>query len=77
MRTRGDLLRFAISYALIRARKVVRGLRQGLTEEERYAVADAAVRQLEERGDPWRLTEELPNVTSRAHSTPDMTPKRE
>jgi len=77
MRTRGDLLRFAIAYALIRARKVVRGLRQGLTEEERYAVADAAVRQLEERGDPWHLSEELPNEIHGAHSTPDMTPRRE
>ena len=36
MRTRGDALRFAIAYALIRARKVVRGLRQGLREDERY-----------------------------------------
>ena len=38
------MLRFAIAFALIKARKVVRGLRQGLTEEERYAVADAVVR---------------------------------
>jgi hypothetical protein len=31
MRTRADMLRFAIAFALIKARKVVRGLRQGLT----------------------------------------------
>lgn len=43
MRTRADMLRFAIAFALIKARKVVRGLRQGLTEEECYAVADAVV----------------------------------
>jgi hypothetical protein len=32
----------------------------GLTEDERYAVADHAVAQLKERGDPWRLNEEAP-----------------
>jgi hypothetical protein len=35
-----------------------RGLRQGLTEDERYAVADHVVGQLKERGDPWRLDDE-------------------
>jgi hypothetical protein len=35
--TRGDLLRYAIAYSLIHARKIVRGLRQRFTEEERYA----------------------------------------
>jgi hypothetical protein len=34
----------------------------GLTEEERYAVADHAVAQLKKRGDPWRLNEEAPLV---------------
>jgi hypothetical protein len=38
----------------------VPGLRQGLTEAERYAVADAVVRRLNEDGDPWKLSEELP-----------------
>jgi len=71
MRTRADQLRFAIAFALIRARKVVRGLRQGLTEEERYAVADAVVWRLQEHGDPWRLSEELPpSRSSKAPSTP-------
>jgi hypothetical protein len=56
--TRGDLLRYAIAYALIRARKVVRGLKHGLTEEERYAVADQVVSQLKQHGDPWELSEE-------------------
>ncbi len=63
MRTRADQLRFAIAYALIKARKVVRGLRQGLTEDERYEVADAVVCRLKEHGDPWRLSEELPKRT--------------
>ncbi len=32
--------------------KIVRDLRQGLSQDERYAVADHVVSQLEERGDP-------------------------
>ena len=52
MQTREDMLRFAIAFALIKARKVVRGLRQGLTEDERYVVADAVVWRLKEHGDP-------------------------
>jgi hypothetical protein len=34
--TRGDVLRYNIAYALIHASKIVRGVRQGLTEDERY-----------------------------------------
>ena len=56
--TRGELLRYAIAFALRRARKIIRGLKDGLTEEERYAVADHVVAQLKDRGDPWRLNEE-------------------
>jgi hypothetical protein len=59
-RTRREQLRFAIAFALIRARKIVRGLHQGLTEEERYAVADTAVDELEKHGDPWRLSWPVP-----------------
>ena len=51
-------LRYAIAFALRRARKVVRGLKERLSESERYAVADHVVRQLKGRGDPWRLGEE-------------------
>lgn len=69
MRTRGDMLRFAIAFALMRARKLVRGLRQGLTEEERYLVADDVVHRLQQHGDPWRLSEDLPDVTGKGHST--------
>jgi len=65
------MLRFAIAYALIRARKLVRGLRQGLSEEERYAVADDVVHRLQQHGDPWRLSEELPDGI-KGHSTPPM-----
>ncbi len=52
--TRGEVLRYAIAYALRRSRKIIRGLKEGLTEAERYAVADHTVTQLKERGDPWR-----------------------
>ena len=56
--TRGDVLRYNLAYALIRASKIVRGLRQALTERERYTVADHVVAQLKEHGDPWHLSEE-------------------
>jgi hypothetical protein len=65
--TRGEVLRYALAYALRRSRKIIRGLKEGLSEEERYAVADHAVAQLKERGDPWRLNEEQP--TARPPST--------
>jgi hypothetical protein len=64
MRTRGDMLRFAVAFALIKARKVVRGLREGLTEDERYAMADAVVWRLKDHGDPWKLSEDLPAQTT-------------
>ena len=51
------------AFALRRSRKIIRGLKEGLTEEERYAVADHAVAQLKERGDPWRLKEEATPTT--------------
>lgn len=38
------------AFALQRARKIVRGLKEGLTEEEHYAVAYHVVAQLKERG---------------------------
>ncbi len=72
MRTRADLLRFKIAFALRHARKLVRGLRQGLTEDERYAVADDVVQSLQQHGDPWRLSEELSDPTGMGYSTPPM-----
>jgi hypothetical protein len=63
MRTRGEVLSSAISFALIGAVKVVRGLGKGLSNDERYAVADAAVSQMKKYGDPWKLDEELPRPT--------------
>jgi hypothetical protein len=65
--TKGEVLRFAIAFALRRSRKIIRGLKEGLTEDERFAVADHAVEQLKERGDPWRLNEE--QITAKPPST--------
>lgn len=71
--TRGDVLRDSIAFALMRARKIIRGLKEGLTEDERYAVADHVISQLKERGDPWRLNKEA--TSEPGHGTPDMTPR--
>ena len=43
---------------MLRARKIVRASKEGLTEQERYAVADHVVRQLKVRGYPLRLDDE-------------------
>ena len=50
-----DVLKHAIAFALRHARKIVRGLKDGLSEEERYAVADHVVRQLKKRGKSWAV----------------------
>jgi hypothetical protein len=55
--TRG-VLRYAIAYALLRARKIGRWHKEALTEEERFAVADHMVSQLKQHGDPWGLSDE-------------------
>jgi hypothetical protein len=68
--TRGEHLAHCISYALIRARKVVRGLSLTLSKDEREAVARAAVEELR-RDDRWKLDEELPKTEiGDLHSTP-------
>jgi hypothetical protein len=60
--TRGDLLTHCISFA-------VRGLSLSLTQDERQAVAAAAVDELRRHGDQWKLEEELPKAE--VHSTPE------
>jgi hypothetical protein len=55
----------AIAFALQGARKLVHGLRQGLSEGERYLVAEDVVRRLHQHGDPWRLSEDLQDVTGK------------
>jgi len=67
--TRGDLLTHSISYALIRAKKIVKGLSQSLTREERQAVAQATVDELRRHGDQWKLDEEIV-PKAEVHSTP-------
>ena len=44
--TKGEVLKYAIAFALRRSRKIIRGLKEGLTEAERFAVADHIVEQL-------------------------------
>jgi hypothetical protein len=36
---------------------VVRGLRYGLTPEDKCAVAERAVEEMKQYGDPWKLNE--------------------
>jgi hypothetical protein len=72
MTTRADMLRFAVAFALRRARKLVRGLRQGLSEEERFLVADDVAHQLRQHGDPWALSQEVLPSPGKAYSTPPM-----
>jgi len=64
---RGDVLRYSIAFALSRAVKIVRGLKQAMTEDERYAVADHVVDQLKAHGDPWRLKDEARPETGAEH----------
>jgi hypothetical protein len=45
-----------------------------LTEDERYAVADAALSEINKHGDPWGLSEPLPDPTGSGFSTPPMKP---
>jgi hypothetical protein len=66
------MLRFAVAVALRGARKLVRGLRQNLSKEERLRVADDVVHRLQQHGDPWRLSEDLPPATGKGFSTPPL-----
>jgi hypothetical protein len=65
--TRGDLLGYALSFALMKATKVVRGLSQGLSDDERRAVVAEVLRRLKERGDPWKLGEPSPEKPFEGH----------
>jgi len=49
-------------------RKIVHGLKQVMTEEKRYAVADRAADQLKQYDDPWRLDEEIPLIKQHRHA---------
>jgi hypothetical protein len=41
--TKGEV-GYAIAFPLRRSRKIIRGLKEGLTEEERFTVADHVIR---------------------------------
>jgi hypothetical protein len=56
--TRGDVFKYKIAFALRQSSKIIRGLRQGLTEAKRIAVAEHVVSELQEHGDPWHLADE-------------------
>jgi hypothetical protein len=67
--TRGKMLGYALSFALIKAVKVVHGLSKGLSDDERHAVVAEVVRRLKEHGDPGKLDEPTPETSFRGHMT--------
>lgn len=75
-RTRGDQLSFELSRALAKAVKLIRGMRQALTWQERDIIADETVKVLAALpNDPWRLGEELPlPKPARSHTSPPRGP---
>jgi len=60
-------LAHSISFALIKAQKVVRGLWLRLTDKERWDVACKTVEHLKEHGDRWKLNEEVESPVVEAH----------
>jgi hypothetical protein len=74
VKTRADQLRFGLSRRLAKAVKVIRGMRQALTWQERDTIADETVKHMAELPDnPWRLREELPSPTPAVgHGTPEV-----
>jgi hypothetical protein len=68
--THGEHLAHSISFALIGARKVVRGLWSTLNDAERWAVACGVVSDLKQHGDRWRLNEKMEDPAVDTHSTP-------
>ena len=68
MRTRGDVLRFAIAFALRKVR--VARFKLGLSESQRYEVADDAVRRILETGQ-WK---ELNNDAGHIEPPPSRVP---
>jgi len=56
--TRGEMLRFAVAFAL-RTLKI-HGRKGVMTEQQRYEAGDLVVAQLKRHGDPWQLDENMP-----------------
>jgi hypothetical protein len=63
MKTKGDLLRFAIAFAMRKLRFKRAPL--GLTEEERYRLADDTVKEMQRCGG-WQSLDELLDKDSSA-----------
>jgi hypothetical protein len=60
------MLRLALAFALMPARKLVRGAgTPPLSEEDRYLVADDVVHRLQQHSDPRPPSEELPPITGK------------
>jgi hypothetical protein len=59
---------YSLSFALMRATKVVRGLSKGLSDYERHAVVAETLRLLKENGgDRWKLDEPTPEAQFQGH----------
>jgi hypothetical protein len=56
--TRGQMLQYAIAFALIRGRKISRGVKADLTDQDRFPIAGNVVDYLMQYGDPWGLKQE-------------------
>jgi hypothetical protein len=67
-RTRGEALSFSLSFALMKATKIVRGLSKGLSDDDRRAVVAETLRLLRKNdGDRWQLDEPLPETMFQGH----------
>lgn len=60
MRTKGDVLRFAIAFALMKVR--VARFKLGLSESQRYEVADNTIRRILETGQWKELNEDAGHI---------------
>ena len=56
--TRGEMLRFAVAFALRRLK--IHGRKGVMTEQQRYEAGDLVVSELKRHGDPWQLDENMP-----------------
>jgi hypothetical protein len=62
-RTNGDVLRDAVVFALRKVKLHIgrRFVRVEVTDQQRYEIGDHVVHELKRRGDPWRLSEPVPD----------------
>ena len=55
---RGEMLRFAVAFALRKLK--IHGRKGAMTEAQRYEAGDLVVRELKQYGDPWKLDDDVP-----------------